>query len=119
MLRVGLDGPCSTDGGRAGTKGSRGRPSKLGCLVGWGQAPSDLQGDAGTHRARVIWRILAPNLEGSHRSLPSLRCERGFGAAHVGVLSGVGVAAPRSHRGHRMGPLAAGDPRGTVGERER
>ena len=35
--------------------------------------------------------------------------ERGFGAAHIGVLSGVGAAAPRSLRGNRMGPLAAGD----------
>ena len=47
------------------------------------------------------------------------RRKRGFGAAHVGVLSGVGAAAPRSHHGNQMGPLAAGDPRGTVGERER
>ena len=53
------------------------------------------------------------------RALPPLRCERGFGAAHVGVLSGVGAAAPRSHHGNRLGPLAAGGPRGTVGERER
>ena len=51
--------------------------------------------------------------------LPPLRCERGFGAAHVGVPSGVSAAAPRSHRGNRVGPLATGDPRGTVGGRER
>ena len=81
--------------------------------------PPDLQGDAGTHRARVLWRILAPNQEGSDRALPPLWCERGFGAAHVGVLSGVGAAAPRYHRGNRVGPLAIGDPRGTVSECER
>ena len=48
-----------------------------------------------------------------------LRCERGFGAAHAGVLYGMGAAAPRPHRGNRMRLLASGDPRGTVGERER
>ena len=51
--------------------------------------------------------------------LPPLRCERGFGAAHIRVLSGVGAAAPRSHRGNQVGSLATGNPRGTVGERER
>ena len=77
------------------------------------------QGDAGAHQARMLWRILAPNQEGSDRPLPPLRCERGFGAAHVTVLSGVGAAAPRSHHGNRVGSLATGDSRGTVGERER
>ena len=81
--------------------------------------PPDLQGDAGTHRARVLWRILAPNQEGSDPALPPLRCERGLGAAHVRVLSGVGAAVPRSHHGNRVGSLAIGDSRGTVGERER
>ena len=88
-------------------------------LDGAGPPPPDLQGDAGAHRARVLWRILAPNQERSDRALPPLRCERRFGAAHVRVLSGVGAAAPRSHHGNRMEPLAAGDPRGIVGERER
>ena len=37
--------------------------------------PPDLQGDAGTRRARMLWRILAPNQEGSDRVLPPLRCE--------------------------------------------
>ena len=107
------------ESGRAGAKGSRGCPSKLGRLVGRGRPPPELQGDASAHRARVLWWILAPNQERSDRALPLLRCERGFGAAHVGVLSGVGAAAPRSHRGNRMGPFAAGDLRGTVDERER
>ena len=91
------------ENGHPGTKGPRGRPSKLGRLVGRGRPPL-------TYRVTQVLTGLA---------LPPLRCERGFGAAHVGVLSGVGAAAPRPHRGNRMGPLAAGDPRGTVGERER
>ena len=84
-----------------------------------GRDPVSLQGDAGAHQARVLWQILAPNQEGSDRALPPLWCERGFGAAYFGVLSDVGAFAPWSHHGNRMGPLAAGDPRGTVGERER
>ena len=84
-----------------------------------GPGPPDLQGDAGAHRARILWRILASNLEGSDRALPPLRCERGFSAAHVTVLSGVGAAAQRSHRGSRVESLATGDSRGTVGELER
>ena len=88
-------------------------------LPNWDVWLDDLQGDAGAHRARMLWRILAPNQEGSDRALPPLRCERGFGAAHIRVLSGVGAAAPRSHRGNRVESLATDDFRGTVGERER
>ena len=43
------------ESGRAGTKDPRGRPTKLGRLVGWGRVPPDLQGDAGAHRARMLW----------------------------------------------------------------
>ena len=107
------------DSGRAGAKGPRGRPSKLGRLVGRGRPPPDLQGDSGAYRARVLWWIPASNQKRGDRALPPLRCERGFGAAHVGILSALGTAAPRPHRGNSMGLLAADDRRGTVGERER
>ena len=44
------------ESGRAGANGPRGRPSKLGRLVGRGRPPPpDLQGDAGAHRVRVLW----------------------------------------------------------------
>jgi hypothetical protein len=39
---------------RAGAKGPRGRPTKLGRLVGRGRTPTDLQGDAGAHGARTL-----------------------------------------------------------------
>ena len=77
--------------------------------------PPDLQGDAGTHRARVLWRILAPNQEGSDRALPPLRCECGFGAAHVGVLSGGGAAGAAGTLGHG----ASGPPLPPVGVKVR
>ena len=108
------------ESGRAGANGPRGCPSLLERLVGRGRAPPpDLHADAGAHLARVFWWIPTPNQKRGDHALPPLRCERGFGAAHVEVLSDVSAAAPRPHRGNRMGPLASGEPRGTVGERER
>ena len=124
--RFGLYGPCSTDGAPVSTweRARRGYGSSMpsfqtGTFDWTGWASHDLQGDAGAHRTRVPWWIPAPNRERGDRALPPLRCERGFGAAHAGVLSSVDAVASRPHRGNRMGPLAVCDPRGTVNEREK
>ena len=43
------------ESGRAEAKDPRGRPSKLGRLLGRGRAVPDLQIDAGAHRTLVLW----------------------------------------------------------------
>ena len=85
---------------------------------GGGTRPREIR----TPDKRKNWWIpfgSAPNRERGDCALSPLRCERGIGAVHAGLLSGVDAAVPRPYCGNRMGSLAAGDPRDNIGERDR